>query len=180
MRPHIKGGKWNKFRVRAELTLVHATRAAPKFGAAFLRNKHSFNKSSLSLARKEEVPISRLCGAGQSGLQLSQATWNDGVRLSEIIRAVSEIRKWLPDVGLAAVRLHAGALSDVQVIMEAILLDLMFELPSLEGVKEIVISQRVVPVDQQANQPIALAIAVLFERSEELFDLGLGQVSRTR
>jgi hypothetical protein len=38
-----------------------------------------------------------------------------GVRLSEIIRAVSEIGKWLPDVGLAAVRLHAGALSDVQV-----------------------------------------------------------------
>jgi tetratricopeptide (TPR) repeat protein len=40
---------------------------------------------------------------------------NDGVRLSEIIRAVAEIRKWLPDVGLANVRLHAGALSDVQV-----------------------------------------------------------------
>jgi tetratricopeptide (TPR) repeat protein len=40
---------------------------------------------------------------------------NDGVRLSEIIRAVSEIRKWLPDTGLAAVRLHAGALSDLQV-----------------------------------------------------------------
>jgi len=40
---------------------------------------------------------------------------NDGVRMSEIIHAVSEIRKWLPDVGLAAVRLHAGALSDVQV-----------------------------------------------------------------
>ena len=40
---------------------------------------------------------------------------NDGVRLSEIIRAVSEIRKWLPDVGLANVRLHAGILSDVQV-----------------------------------------------------------------
>jgi tetratricopeptide (TPR) repeat protein len=40
---------------------------------------------------------------------------NDGVRLAEIIRAVSEIRKWLPDAGLAAVRLHAGALSDVQV-----------------------------------------------------------------
>ncbi len=40
---------------------------------------------------------------------------NDGVRLSEIIRAVSEIRKWLPDVGLAAVRLLAGAHSDVQV-----------------------------------------------------------------
>jgi len=40
---------------------------------------------------------------------------NDGVRLSEIIRAVSEIRKWLPDIGLASVRLHAGALSDIQV-----------------------------------------------------------------
>src|SRR6516164_5595818 len=40
---------------------------------------------------------------------------NDGVRLSEIIRAVSEIRKWLPDGGLAAVRLHADACSDVQV-----------------------------------------------------------------
>jgi tetratricopeptide (TPR) repeat protein len=40
---------------------------------------------------------------------------NDGVRLTEIIRAVSEIRKWLPEAGLAAVRLHAGALSDVQV-----------------------------------------------------------------
>jgi hypothetical protein len=25
----------------------------------------------------------------------------DGVRLSDIIRAVSQIRKWLPDVGLA-------------------------------------------------------------------------------
>src|SRR5215472_15023618 len=32
----------------------------------------------------------------------------DGVRLSEVIRAVSQIRKWLPDVGLANVRLHAG------------------------------------------------------------------------
>ena len=40
---------------------------------------------------------------------------NDGVRLSEIVHAVSEIRKWLPDAGLSAVRLHAGALSDVQV-----------------------------------------------------------------
>ena len=40
---------------------------------------------------------------------------NDGVCLSEITRAVSEIRKWLPDAGLSAVRLHAGALSDVQV-----------------------------------------------------------------
>ena len=31
-----------------------------------------------------------------------------GVRLSEIIRAVSRIKKWLPEVGLANVRLHAG------------------------------------------------------------------------
>ena len=31
-----------------------------------------------------------------------------GVRLSEITRAVSQIRKWLPEVGLANVRLHPG------------------------------------------------------------------------
>ena len=36
-------------------------------------------------------------------------------RLSEIIRAVSGIRKWLPYAGLAGVRLHAGTHSDVQV-----------------------------------------------------------------
>jgi tetratricopeptide (TPR) repeat protein len=35
--------------------------------------------------------------------------------LSEIIRAVSEIRKRIPNAGLAAMRLHAGAHSDVQV-----------------------------------------------------------------
>jgi tetratricopeptide (TPR) repeat protein len=32
----------------------------------------------------------------------------DGIRLSEIIRAVNQIRKWFPDVGLANVRLHTG------------------------------------------------------------------------
>ena len=32
----------------------------------------------------------------------------DGVRLSEIIRGVSEIRKWLPEVGLSNVRFRAG------------------------------------------------------------------------
>jgi tetratricopeptide (TPR) repeat protein len=32
----------------------------------------------------------------------------DGVRLSEIIRSVSEIRKWLPEAGLANLRLHPG------------------------------------------------------------------------
>ena len=31
-----------------------------------------------------------------------------GVRLSEIVRSVTEVRKWLPDVGLAHVRFHAG------------------------------------------------------------------------
>jgi hypothetical protein len=46
---------------------------------------------------------------------LSKMSMADGVRLSEIIRAVSEIRKWLPDVGLANVRLHAGVLIEVQV-----------------------------------------------------------------
>jgi tetratricopeptide (TPR) repeat protein len=40
---------------------------------------------------------------------------NDGVRLSEIIRAISEIRKWLPDAGLSGVRLEAGARRDIQV-----------------------------------------------------------------
>ena len=32
----------------------------------------------------------------------------DGVRLSEITQAVSQIRKWLPEVGLANIRLHPG------------------------------------------------------------------------
>ena len=39
----------------------------------------------------------------------------DGVRLSEIIRSVNAIRKWMPDAGLANVRLHVGALNDIQV-----------------------------------------------------------------
>src|SRR6516164_4575098 len=39
----------------------------------------------------------------------------DGVRLSEIIRAVSQIRKWLPDVGLANVRLHAGPHNSLEI-----------------------------------------------------------------
>ena len=39
----------------------------------------------------------------------------DGVRLSEIIGAVSQIRKWFPDVGLANVRLHAGPHYGLQV-----------------------------------------------------------------
>jgi hypothetical protein len=32
----------------------------------------------------------------------------DGVRLSEIVRAVNEIRRWLPEVGLSSVRLRPG------------------------------------------------------------------------
>jgi tetratricopeptide (TPR) repeat protein len=39
----------------------------------------------------------------------------DGVRLSEIVRAVSQIRTWFPDVGLANVRLHAGPHYGLQV-----------------------------------------------------------------
>jgi len=35
----------------------------------------------------------------------------DGVRLSEIVRGVSEIRKWLPEVGLSNVRFRAGPLT---------------------------------------------------------------------
>jgi tetratricopeptide (TPR) repeat protein len=39
----------------------------------------------------------------------------DGVRLSEIIRGVSEIKKWLPEVGLANVRLHPGPFNSLEV-----------------------------------------------------------------
>ena len=39
----------------------------------------------------------------------------DGVRLSEIIRGVSEIRKWLPEAGLANVRLHPGPRNSLEV-----------------------------------------------------------------
>jgi hypothetical protein len=50
---------------------------------------------------------------GLSARQIAKLL-NDGVRLSEMIRAVSEISKWLPDAGLSAVRLHVGALADLQ------------------------------------------------------------------
>jgi tetratricopeptide (TPR) repeat protein len=39
----------------------------------------------------------------------------DGVKLSQIIHSVSAIKKWMPDAGLASVRLRVGALNDVQV-----------------------------------------------------------------
>ena len=39
----------------------------------------------------------------------------DGVRLSEIIRGVSEVRKWLPEVGLANVRFRPGPLNSLEV-----------------------------------------------------------------
>ncbi len=39
----------------------------------------------------------------------------DGVRLSEIIRSTSEIRKWLPEAGLANVRLHPGSRNSLEV-----------------------------------------------------------------
>src|SRR5215471_13956747 len=39
----------------------------------------------------------------------------DGVRLSEIIRSVKEIRKWLPDTGLGNVRLRPGPCDGLEV-----------------------------------------------------------------
>jgi tetratricopeptide (TPR) repeat protein len=38
-----------------------------------------------------------------------------GVALSEIIRGVTEVRKWLPDVGLAHVRFHPGPQKSLEV-----------------------------------------------------------------
>jgi tetratricopeptide (TPR) repeat protein len=40
---------------------------------------------------------------------------SDGIRLSEIIRSVSEIRRWLPDVGLSNVRLRPGPSNTLEV-----------------------------------------------------------------
>jgi tetratricopeptide (TPR) repeat protein len=39
----------------------------------------------------------------------------DGVRLSEIVRGVSEIRKWLPEVGLSNVRFRAGPHNSLEI-----------------------------------------------------------------
>jgi BRCA1 C Terminus (BRCT) domain len=39
----------------------------------------------------------------------------DGITLSEIIRGVNQIRKWLPEAGLANVRLHSGPHRSLQV-----------------------------------------------------------------
>ena len=39
----------------------------------------------------------------------------DGVRLSEIIRSVTEIRKWLPDIGLGSMRLRPGPSDSLEV-----------------------------------------------------------------
>ena len=39
----------------------------------------------------------------------------DGVRLSEIIRSVNEIKKWLPDTGLGSMRLHPGPRDSLEV-----------------------------------------------------------------
>ena len=39
----------------------------------------------------------------------------DGVRLSEIISSVTEIRKWLPEIGLGSVRLHPGPCDSLEV-----------------------------------------------------------------
>jgi Flp pilus assembly protein TadD len=39
----------------------------------------------------------------------------DGVRLSEIVRGVSEIRRWLPEVGLSNVRFRAGPHNSLEI-----------------------------------------------------------------
>jgi tetratricopeptide (TPR) repeat protein len=77
----------------------------------------------------------------------------DGVRLSEIIRGVSQIRKWLPEVGLANVRLHAGPSYDLEV-----------EQPSGRTDKN---GQFVLAVDQSQNNPDDL-----FEQAQAAEDAG--------
>jgi tetratricopeptide (TPR) repeat protein len=77
----------------------------------------------------------------------------DGVRLSEIIRAVSQIRKWLPDVGLASVRLHAGPRCSLEV-----------EQP---GGRTDQCGQFVLAVDQSQNKPDDL-----FEQAQSAEEAG--------
>jgi tetratricopeptide (TPR) repeat protein len=77
----------------------------------------------------------------------------DGVRLSEIIRAVSQIRKWLPDVGLASVRLHGGPHHSLQV-----------EQPSGRTDQH---GQFVLPVDRSQNHPDDL-----FEQAQSAEEAG--------
>ncbi len=77
----------------------------------------------------------------------------DGVRLSEIIRAVSQIRKWLPDVGLANVRLHAGPHHSLEV-----------EQPGGRTDKH---GQFVLAVDQSQNNPNDL-----FEKAQSAEESG--------
>ena len=77
----------------------------------------------------------------------------DGVRLSEIIRAVSQIRKWLPDVGLANVRLHARPHYSLEI-----------EQP---GGRTDQHGQFVLAVDQSQNNPDDL-----FERAQAAEEVG--------
>jgi hypothetical protein len=58
---------------------------------------------SLLDERAGRIGFRDLASAGQIAKLLA-----DGVRLSEIIRSVNEIRKWVPDIGLGNVRLHPG------------------------------------------------------------------------
>ena len=77
----------------------------------------------------------------------------DGVRLSEIIRAVSQVRKWLPDVGLANMRLHAGSHDRLEV-----------EQP---GGRTDQHGQFVLAVDASQHNP-----AVLFEQAQSAEEAG--------
>lgn len=49
-----------------------------------------------------------------SGRQIAKLLGH-GVRLSEIIRSVNEIKKWLPGIGLSSMRLHPGPCDSLQV-----------------------------------------------------------------
>jgi hypothetical protein len=72
----------------------------------------------------------------------------DGVLLSEIIRSVNAIKKWLPDSGLANVRLHPGPCNSLEV-----------ELPEGRTDKH---GQFVLAVDEYQHNPdelFALAVA---------------------
>jgi hypothetical protein len=75
--------------------------------ASGYKNSH---KLSLLDERAGRFGFRDLAGARQIAKLLA-----DGVRLSEIIRSVTEIRKWLPEVGLGSVRLHPGPRDSLEV-----------------------------------------------------------------
>ena len=81
--------------------------------------------------------------------------FTDGVRLSEIIRSVSEIRKWLPEAGLANVRLHPGPRHSLEV--------------EQSGGRTDERGQFVFVVDERQNNPDA---EDLFEQAQSAYEAG--------